>query len=1608
MKQKAYLVGAVVILIIAAVVFWPRMKGRGPVVVSDFTLTASTADANGINAESRFILTSSAPLGVGTIEDNLKIVPETDFEVKKVDSGNTFEIIPTVPLNTNEIYTLAIAGGELSNRDYSWAYQVKAPFAITSSLPRHQANNVPLNTGIEIEFNRENINDPAKHIEITPKTDGDFDFSGNKVRFIPRLTLKPQTIYTITVKPELGTEGSSEKLGEEKIIRFETTQAGGNARGPYIHFYPSFAEFKPDSPIEFNVSSNVSEAVAAVYRFDSANQFLELLSQAKKQDPWAFYHRYTDLDAIASQKTFSATLPIIKTNEGYNSFVRLPNSLAVGYYAIALTANDNTDMAWFQVSPVASLAAVGNGQSLIWLKNAATENSLANVPIRVRGKEVARTGADGVAIFTTPPEILKDENFFLAEAPGGSVVIPVENDYGYRPDFNEQDTWWDYISLNKTIYLPSDIIRFWAIAKPRADSATGEEITATLSNVYWSDNEKNKTIYATKNFKLSDYHTLTGEIAYENLSPGFYYLTLRRGEEIIAQEGLSISEYIKPAYQLTLSPEKPAIFAGETATFKVKGEFFDGTPVTNLGLTYSGYLINKQRNGIITLDGRGEGTITIPTAYTGEERYWPNHFNLSVRPTQAEAGEINTSATIFIFGPHIHQTITQKKVGGQTNFELKNNIITLGNITSGTPSWDTTKYLGAPVPNLETVVTVTEVIQHKNQTGTRYNPISKTTEPIYKYSKEEKFLETRTVTSNASGIAQFSLSPEEKKTYSLTFTTNDEFGRQLKTDRYIYGESPRLEGNEDYSYQIRPLEEKKNGYQLGELVNLNIRNSNDETLLPGSNKFIFITVANNNELTYKIQDSPAYQVTFQNKFIPNANLWAGWFSGGRFHNSYRENLSFNAETRRLNVAVTPNQASFMPGQNIELDIRVTDAAGAPTKAEVNLSAIDEAVFSLRPNEEDITQSLYRDVFQSLTLRSSHRPPRDDGRGGGGAEMGGGEGLSPRSDIQETAIFRSIVTNGSGHAKVNFKLPENITSWRLTSQAVTQDLFAGKTVSFIPVSLPFFVDTTLNNTYLAGDELTLRLRTFGSGVISDSTKYSAESPTLPFKKIEQIGGAIIDLALGKLTVGDHKITARAQNGNSTDGLVSPLHVVESYFNKNTADFYQGTAGLTIEPKTSGYTTLTFSEAGRGTLYRDLKHLTLDRGPRLDQVGATFAAKELLKKYFAEEQPYELFPSERYQSYSGGLQLLPYSGDELEISSLGAHLFNDQTINRVALRKYLHDNLVNKQADRSRSVRALFGLSAFREPILPKLQTLAKDTSLAITEKIFVGLALETLGAKEDARQYYRTAILPEITQQASYAYVRNLPPDETITATALAAALAAGLEEKEAAALALYGKTNNPREILNSFPELIYLSRALAHTEAAETKFSYQLGNKTENKTLSNNETLVLNLSAEELKSFKLNEVKGNLGLTTQYEMPSSPKDVVKDSNLTLTRSYSVNGVPTTEFKDGDLVTVYLTPSFGPQSLDGAYKLTDYLPSGLRAVSPEASRSFGGKDILMHYPIKIENQEVAFVVSKNPPRSISYTARVVSKGRYQAEPAILQSLKSLASMTISQNATVTIR
>jgi uncharacterized protein YfaS (alpha-2-macroglobulin family) len=184
------------------------------------------------------------------------------------------------------------------------------------------------------------------------------------------------------------------------------------------------------------------------------------------------------------------------------------------------------------------------------------------------------------------------------------------------------------------------------------------------------------------------------------------------------------------------------------------------------------------------------------------------------------------------------------------------------------------------------------------------------------------------------------------------------------------------------------------------------------------------------------------------------------------------------ESRRLKVALTTSKKELRPGDTVDVDVAVTDRAGKPAASELTMWAVDEGVLMLTGYKTPDPLPAFTGprplaVFgleSRADLARFFRP--DVGQVGvDKGDPGGGGGEPMRADFRATAWFQpSIVTGEDGRAHARFKLPDNLTTFRVMAVAVARDDRFGAADTQVTTSRPLMLRPALPRFLRAGDSM----------------------------------------------------------------------------------------------------------------------------------------------------------------------------------------------------------------------------------------------------------------------------------------------------------------------------------------------------------------------------------------------------------------------------------------------------------------------------------------------------------------------------------------------------------
>lgn len=1714
------------------------------------TLTPTNEDALGVDPRSSFVLKSAIPLAISTIQNALRVSPSLAYDVSKSDDSS-YTIAFSEALESGKVYRfqLSLPGDGDEVLDFSWAFQVKRPFRIVQTLPRDQATTVPLNSGIEITFTTDEYQDIEQYFGVEPAVEGRFERHKRTVAFVPK-ELNPATLYTVTVKKGLGLAGSDKKLEEDIRFQFETAEAEDKRASFRIGFDRNLSEFpvseKPAYRLYVSDLNRPTTVAVDVYQLKGIDQFIDALKQTDTIPVWARLARESyRFDPTGLPRVLNFNAPVQKFE--YSGYIVFPQALPNGYYLVDASAEGHRFQTWLQVTDVATYLTTSNTKTLAWVQKIGENVPVSGAVIHLVDSAVSHeTDGEGVAFFETPQEVLtaKDRRYYTVNIPSGtSSVVPVQDrngPYGYSyyggyfggydGSTSARDQYWTYLYLDRPVYLPSDTVGYWGVIRDRDRTVKVDGLKITLvRSDYHSFDFQTVTLFE-RNLDVSDTGAFIGEIPLSNVQPGYYSVVISQGDDDIVTSGFSVETYTKPAYQVTLEPDKKAIFAGETVNFTGRTQFFEGTPVSRVKLSFRG-----TTSGEVESDDDGKFAISYTPSYVEDNNSYyaayPKTEGVSVAPTVSEEGDIESFVNVQVFGPRLALDAKTEAVVGTGTVSFSVHHITLDRLNNGTAK-DSSDYHGDPAPGQAITGKLYEHRWEKQETGEYYDFINKTTAKRYQYTDVKTFLADVAVTTDQNGQAAYEFPAEAEKFYQLDAETVDAQGRRARTSTYLYGTRSDQHQHRN-QYYFLDTGRTDNAYHLGERVALRMKRGTDELSSGPGNRYLF-RLAQRGLRSYRIGTSHDFSFSFDESFVPNIVAKGIYWNGVTFFESDSTSLTFAKDDRKLDIEVVPDQASFRPKDTVTLGIHVRDKNGIGQLSDVNISLVDEAIFKIQGQEVDTLGELYRSVPSGVIQSyASHQYPLEAGaEGGGGCFLAGTKILlpgnlekniedvkagdkvltreserSPRmvearvkkttrhvvssyllinealrvtpehnlyvnsrwmvaadvrpgdhlldragrwipvtsiekraakvevynleiQDVQtffadlfyvhnqkgrelfvDRTFFGAVRTDRSGRGSVQLKLPDNLTSWRITTQAVSDALGAGHGTTLLPVKLPFFVDMVLNTQYLEGDKPVMTVRSFGDELSSgQAVTFGVEAPSLGIperqtyeaRAFERVG-----VPLPALPVGTHRVTVSGKSGNREDKVIRQITAVKSFRTRAETNSQELSPTTKLTGSDQGVTSVTFMDQNRGRFYSTLARLSGAYGDRLDQKLARLVARALLSEYFGEEEEPEPFTPGNYQEQNGGLTLFPYSDADLSLSANAAMVARDK-LDRNALAQYFYNVLDDRNEGRERAAIALSGLAALDEPVLTPIKRMLRVADLSLVERLALTRGLTLLGDVESARiQLHR--ILEEHGEKLD-PYVRiksGADQDDLLGLTAQAAVVAAITGEEHADGLFQYITRNATKDILLYLEQLTYVVRVLPRTTPQGTQFTYVLGGQRVTKQLEKGETFRLELSPEQRSDIRFEDIQGNVGVITRYAVPID-QGIRTDSTISVRREYQPHGrAMTREFSEADLVQVNLPYSLSDKALDGCYQVTDYLPAGLKFVGKPYLRGISDQNVW--YPYEISGQRISFCVSKGVSgKPIRYYARVISKGEFTAEGPIMQSLRSVGSFNLSDSTSVTIK
>lgn len=1589
----------------------------------DISLRAIQSDSLGIEKNTGFILTSTKNISVDDVKQVLKVSPQTELAYTQ-RSSNEIEFTAKKPLESNKIYQFSMP---VTEQKLSWAFQVKGEFDVVGSLPDNKQTGVPLDTGIEITFTHENFKNFEQYISISPKVEGRFEKHKRILVFVPK-KLEPKTVYTVTIKKGLPLDGSPVTLQDNKTIHFETA---ASEERPSSIFELSANEIQFDTvndqvmTIYGNSVKNGDKLEATIYQFSKSQDYIDSYKKLLDTNYWSTFNKY-QIGEISNRATKKKVLNLETKEDSGQSLLLFPEKLQKGLYLIGIKHPEIQEprYAWVQVTDIGSYVQLNKNNAVIWTHDLKTKNPVKNAKATFSAGTSATTDAQGIAIIPVPEEFHKQEygisTITVTGSNNESLIVFVNNFY---EDKRTPQDFWSYISTDRPAHKQTDTFSYWGVAKSRHAEEKITEVTATFRSTnheydYASVTNGNKqpALFETT-LPITENGTFTGEWKFQNIPTGSYTIEIKANGVVVATKWLTIQQYVKPAYAIDIESARRSYFTGEKAKINIFAHFFDGTAVANkrIKVTMTGY---QNVEKIVTTDSNGKVSLDfIPPASEIGNNY-PSYEHIQATPESNEEGEISSNITLQVYTTDIKiETETVRKSGKDIM------TVSLRTIDLAKENSD-----GAAIQNREITIHPYEIHYDKVKTGENYDFISKKVIPTYTYNQVKTEGITTTQTTDQNGQIVYEYNHEDGKFKTIEISANDGLQHKITTNAYSYGYSGWFS---DYTSVDLDPSKSKDGFTINEKVRIHL--IKEELPAPKGN---YLYLKTNWKETKGFPSSESdFSTTFAEDDASGFSVEAISFTGGNYIKIGASYVTMDVKQKKLEIEIQTDKPRYRPGENVELTVK-TKKDGKSVPGDVNLNLIDEAYYKLFYDEANPLGAIYG-YNMPWNSKQFNFYSHITQTYGGGAEKGGGGDEPPRSNFKDKALYRTVTTNSSGTAKVTFKLPDNITSWRVTAQGVDSNMNAGVGVGAIPVGLPFFIDAVMAPEFLVSDKPIVQVASYGDSVSSGSDiAYSYTIPGLAEGTTNTTGKGLtrVDIPLPVLKIGTYKMTISGaiKNKDGTvmkDAIVRDFSVIESRLSTmkiSKVNLADAKAIPTEVLASSSQVTMKVQDTEKARAYETLWKMINMSGARLDQQAAEAKSIHMLKNFFKEEVPElntEVSLGDIYQSHNGGIKLLPYSSEDLELSTKAAILGITDTesgISKENLRIYFM-KIISEEggkkfpiATRERFVMAVSGLAALQEPVLLTLQNLAKETNLTPMEKLYIAAGSMAIGDQQTAETLTKDLLTNNLEKINDYRRLNvGKDNDDILAHTALMSVIAADMNLPEYQGLADYITEQPGRDILTGLEQVAAIEKRLPFIHQEEASFDYIINGKTEHVTLENDDSFSTVLSSDMLAALSFHNQKGPLTATFSYSSKTNKSQLKTDpnkSNVKIARTYQLHGKPTTTWSTGDIVFVDIRPSLSQNALDGCYTLTEQLPSNLKPLTwnVQTLEETNQNQYYSSRPYSVQGQTITYCISKNSESTIRFPVRVINKGTFTAEPATIQMIGKPDIVNSTDETTITVK
>jgi uncharacterized protein YfaS (alpha-2-macroglobulin family) len=949
--------------------------------------------------------------------------------------------------------------------------------------------------------------------------------------------LAPQTDYTITIGADLRDE-FGQTLGQPVTVDYSAGDLKGDLWAPDgFHIFPAGSDLQlhvastnlPDG--HFQAAYRTVQPVDLAYAdyVSAGNSQADLLPLVSQWQPVAVANpknqaaetlipirdRLGQANGVLAYGVQAKTYPYDCGNSGqcwaepqYTGMVQLTN--------VGLTAQVFPETGWVQVNHLSDGTAVANARIEFYpsqlykpveqqvpksrLRACATgetdeRGTLQLSAIDLEGCMPAQTNR-----FANPPELLVvardgDDWAFtrLREYDNYGYGVYLDWDGGTPPLARGT------IFSDRQLYQPGEAAWFTAVAY-HLDSGQLVRDRDTEFRVTISDPDGNSTPLGT--YTANEFGTFSLKWTLADKQPlGFYSIQAKGKNGVELYGDFQVAEFKPPNFKVDLALDQKVVLPETTVKATLQSNYLFGPPVDGGKVEY--FVTREQ--AFFAPKGWDEFQF-------GPQWFWPeaalvlSSDVLQKTASLDDAGHSSQSVTVGNDLPYPATYRVDAQVSDVSNLSVarsqsftalpSDRLIGLKSAFVGTADEAfpveviVTDPDGKPVQGQRVRLALEEM---------RYSSVTRAIEGSETAENQVEYIPAAEVTIRSGDKPMVAeLTAPTGGSYRIRANLAGEKGSATATDLQIWvtGDEAVYWGDRGNSLDIQL---DKETYAVGETATALLQSPYEEAEL-------YFSVVRHNTLNRQVRrvkgGAPQIQFEVTPDMLPNAAVQAvlvrqGQPLAGDEANSIDtlSRIGFvpfatDLKEKYLQVEVKPLQPALQPGEEQTLQLQLRDAGGQPVAGQFVVMAVNEAILQLsgyRP--PDLVETVYAE--QPIATRIADNrpdvaleplaPPEPKGWGYGGGLSAGGGSTRVRTDFKPLAYYNgAVVTDAQGRAEVTFKLPDDLTTWRVMAVASDRDSRFGQGEATFTTTQPLLTNPILPQFARLGD-------TFDVGVAVTNTE-----------------------------------------------------------------------------------------------------------------------------------------------------------------------------------------------------------------------------------------------------------------------------------------------------------------------------------------------------------------------------------------------------------------------------------------------------------------------------------------------------------------------------------------